>query len=566
MGGICSSNSSKACYLAQNPLDNKDDRDDELVTFTVPTDHINDFDWDNDITVNVKPQRQGIFSYQGPMPNSNPGYMGQNPAYFNANPPVLPFQKVAGPNQNLPQNPNPYQNVAVPNQNLPQNSNPYQNVGNPNPVPCFVPLPVAFSIRVKDRNHHHHDSFPIDIICVVDHSGSMAGEKIDFLKSALKDVIDLLHEDDRICIVEFDNRVNRVIPLVRANKANKKRINQLIDQIEANGGTDINLGMRKAFNIIKNRRYHNPITGIFLLSDGLDEGADVRIAQSLSEFNIPDFFTIDSFGLGHEHCPKLMSNIAKLEDGGYYNIEEFHEVDECFVDAMAGLLSVVAVNVIMQVEQTGQIQMQKGYGDCWQQANNGNTCNVIQVNNLISGSNKDFMADFVFDYNANANQTPEIKVKFQATIPGTSKIIYKEKTIILPPFYDLNKYQALEEDPEIMENMHRVKAAEAILKCYDLKKGKNHDKALDNIKLLIDDIKSCPKSDQSKLKHLLNDLQECMNVLQMHDSQIEKKKHKLFEKSHAHLNQKSHGEAHNDAHSNSLQKKLVLAIRQKKGL
>ena len=497
--GPCSSspNNVKVRYLDSHLTDNANDFDDEPIPpFSNPKDHINDFDWDNDIVIDVRPQKNGIFVKQS-MSDKD------------------------------------------------------------------IPLPVAISIRIKDRDHHQDDSLPIDVVCVVDHSGSMAGEKIEFVKQALKDMIDLLHHEDRICLVEFDNRVNRVSPLVRASNENKKRMEKLINAIEGSGGTDIDIGMRKAFNVIKNRRYKNPVTGIFLLSDGLDEGAEWRVAKSLAEFTIPEFFVIDSFGMGHEHCPKLMVEIAKLEHGGYYNIEEHNEVDECFVDAAAGLMSVVAENVIIQVQLIGAIQMQKGYGDHWEKDAMGN--NMIMMNNLLCGGDKDFMGEFVMNYQVESTEVPQIIVKFQATIPGTQQIIYKEKSITLPTYDQFNQYQDLEEDPEVFANMHRVKAAEAILACHDLKKEKNHDKALDNLQQIIDDINNCQKSNKDKLKHLIRDLKECMDVLSLHDSQFDKKRHKLVEKAHAHLNQKSHGEAHNDAHSNALQKRLVSAMMKKKG-
>ena len=135
----------------------------------------------------------------------------------------------------------------------------------------------------------------------------------------------------------------------------------------------------------------------------------------------------------------------------------------------------------------------------------------------------------------------------------------------MPTYAEFDQYQDLDEDPEVLANMHRVKAAAAILACHDLKKEKNHDKALDNLQQIIDDINQCQKSDKDKMKHLIRDLKECMDVLSLHETQFEKKRHKLVEKAHAHLNQKSHGEAHNDAHSNALQKRLVTAMMKKKG-
>lgn len=39
--------------------------------------------------------------------------------------------------------------------------------------------------------------------------------------------------------------------------------------------------MKKAFDVIKNRKTANPVTSIFLLTDGLDGGAFTRIQTSL---------------------------------------------------------------------------------------------------------------------------------------------------------------------------------------------------------------------------------------------------------------------------------------------
>jgi len=45
---------------------------------------------------------------------------------------------------------------------------------------------------------------PIDLICVVDQSGSMAGEKLDLLKQTLVYITEQLNELDRLSIISFD--------------------------------------------------------------------------------------------------------------------------------------------------------------------------------------------------------------------------------------------------------------------------------------------------------------------------------------------------------------------------
>lgn len=51
----------------------------------------------------------------------------------------------------------------------------------------------------------------------------------------------------------------------------------VINQIYAGGGTSIDAGIAMGIKMLQDRRYKNAVTSIFLLSDGQDGGADVRI-------------------------------------------------------------------------------------------------------------------------------------------------------------------------------------------------------------------------------------------------------------------------------------------------
>jgi hypothetical protein len=61
--------------------------------------------------------------------------------------------------------------------------------------------------------------------------------------------------------------------------------------------------------------------------------------------NFEDAFSIHSFGFGSDHDSELMSSISSLRDGSFYYVEKLNTVDECFIDALGGLFSVVAENV-----------------------------------------------------------------------------------------------------------------------------------------------------------------------------------------------------------------------------
>lgn len=79
--------------------------------------------------------------------------------------------------------------------------------------------------------------------------------------------------------------------------------------------------MNLAFKMIKERKFKNDVTSIFLLSDGQDTSAELRVQQLQAEYMIQDNFTINCFGFGSDHDPVLMDKIAKLGDGNFYYVE-----------------------------------------------------------------------------------------------------------------------------------------------------------------------------------------------------------------------------------------------------
>lgn len=64
-------------------------------------------------------------------------------------------------------------------------------------------IPTMISVKTKDTEDSHANTarVGVDLICVVDHSGSMMGEKIDLVRKTLVALLDFLSIDDRLCII-----------------------------------------------------------------------------------------------------------------------------------------------------------------------------------------------------------------------------------------------------------------------------------------------------------------------------------------------------------------------------
>ena len=114
----------------------------------------------------------------------------------------------------------------------------------------------------------------VDLICVIDVSGSMNGEKIELVKETMRFLIETLTPSDRLSIITFNGSGNRICGLRTVTQENMVFFSNHINGLFASGGTNIMSGMDLALKTMRDRKIPNKVTSVFLLSDGQDKGAE----------------------------------------------------------------------------------------------------------------------------------------------------------------------------------------------------------------------------------------------------------------------------------------------------
>jgi Mg-chelatase subunit ChlD len=219
----------------------------------------------------------------------------------------------------------------------------------------------------------------VDLICIIDISGSMKAQKLNLVKESLKSLISFMDEKDRMALILFNDKATQYLGLSFLTKETKANYVSKIDQITSRGGTNILSGLEKAVNILKEEKLKEVnnvenitneenvrVKSLMLLSDGYDNDYDdIEIADGLKKltkgFNLS--FTLHTFGYGDEHDPKIMSRLANLRDGSFYMIEELDKVQEYFVNALGGCMSVMYNEAILKVNSMkNNIKIKKIFG------------------------------------------------------------------------------------------------------------------------------------------------------------------------------------------------------------
>ena len=195
-----------------------------------------------------------------------------------------------------------------------------------------------------------------DLICVIDISGSMLGEKIELVKESLKILIDMMDKNDRLALILFENQSTIKFNLNYITDNVKKDLIDKINSITAHGGTNILSGLERAVEILKADKKtaeENRISSIILLSDGCDNYSDeIGLGESLKKLTKGSglCFTLHTFGYGYDHDPKIMNKLASIRDGSFFLVEDYNKVAEYFVSVLGGCISVISNKADLNVK------------------------------------------------------------------------------------------------------------------------------------------------------------------------------------------------------------------------
>jgi len=180
-------------------------------------------------------------------------------------------------------------------------------------TPVADVLPVSLDVRKKK----HFPSLALAI--VIDKSGSMNEHqgnavKIELAKEAAIAALDSLSERDQACVITFDTEAHTVLRLTGVD--NKLAIHNAVEEISADGGTNIYSGLKEAYDSLLGSDAE--IKHIIVLSDGESmEGDYPGITRAMRAANM----TLSSVAVGDEADINLMQMLAGWGGGRFYSTE-----------------------------------------------------------------------------------------------------------------------------------------------------------------------------------------------------------------------------------------------------
>jgi len=206
-------------------------------------------------------------------------------------------------------------------------------------------LQIAVNTNVDPANYPKR---PLDLVVVVDHSGSMASDgRLVKVKSGLDTLIDSLADTDRLAIVEFDDQVQVDAPLTAISTAGRTQLHTIVAGLTPRGATDIYDGLKQGFDLSVAGLDATRESRVIFLSDGLatfGNTSDPAIL-AMADGYVSRGIGLTTIGVGSEFDVSLMRGLAEHGAGNFYFLQDASAATEVFQQELAYFASPIALDI-----------------------------------------------------------------------------------------------------------------------------------------------------------------------------------------------------------------------------
>lgn len=200
---------------------------------------------------------------------------------------------------------------------------------------------LAFATNIDEKLYRRP---PLNLVAVVDKSGSMNGEPLELVKKSLRQITSQMLDDDQLSIVLYGDR-SHVWMGPKSIRGNRKAILSKIDGIESAGSTNMEDGLKVGYQTaFSSQGSFKGQTRLMLFTDENPNVGDTSaesfmgMARAASDRDVG----LTTIGVGHIFDDQLATRLSSVRGGNQFFIDTPETVTDVFTnqfDMMGGELA-----------------------------------------------------------------------------------------------------------------------------------------------------------------------------------------------------------------------------------
>jgi Ca-activated chloride channel homolog len=203
----------------------------------------------------------------------------------------------------------------------------------------------------------------LNVGIVLDRSGSMGGDKIEYARQAACYAVNQLLPSDYIAVTIYDDVVETIVPSTLAQ--DKHYITYQLQTVHPRNMTNLHGGWEEGGKQISKHFDSQRLNRVILLSDGLanvgktnpeEIGLDVaKLAQ--------EGISTTTMGVGKDYNEDLLELMATKGDGNYYYIDTPEQLPDIFAGEMQGIMATIGRNVTLRIDLKSDVELVDIFND-----------------------------------------------------------------------------------------------------------------------------------------------------------------------------------------------------------
>ena len=223
------------------------------------------------------------------------------------------------------------------------------------------PQQVLVDIELKARGDGSAERVPVAMTLVLDHSGSMGGQKLEQARSSVLRALDQMQDDDWFGFVVYDHAAQTLVPLQPVG-SNRGKIREVVRRVGAGGGTQIPQGLDRGFQTLQ-AAPAGFARRIVLVSDGID-GSGVGpagVRQTVARYG-QSGVTVAALGIGTDYDEPFLTAVADAGNGAYAYLATGSELEAFLAQEMRAASALAAERIALDLALPPNTRFVRAHG------------------------------------------------------------------------------------------------------------------------------------------------------------------------------------------------------------
>jgi Ca-activated chloride channel family protein len=219
---------------------------------------------------------------------------------------------------------------------------------------------LGFASNIEAKTWHRE---PVNLIAVVDKSGSMSGQPIDTVKASLHQVINQLTLGDQLSIVLYGDRSHvhlSATPIRGSGAGDRKALHDAVDRITIAGSTDMEAGLAVGYKLAQETAAQfRGRTRLMLFTDerpnvgATDAASFLGMARAASRQGVG----LTTIGVGVQFGAELATAISSVRGGNLFYFANISEMTDKFTKDLDTMLTELAFDLKLKVWPTKGVKL-----------------------------------------------------------------------------------------------------------------------------------------------------------------------------------------------------------------